>query len=350
MTIVCVVGCSDFPAPEYETERVQIALTFEGKLCAGTAATIEHWAASTSTLLAIDPLIDDPVLLVWGDDAVSDYCNEGADGCYLHSSRVIAARYPAIEHELTHATTQQSGGARRNALIEEGIAEGMTAGTLSRGDADPRPSALIGLTEAEFEALGARNVSGHFFRYLSETYGFKVLGELRLEVEGPVSRDEADAAFINTLGVSLAEAEQAWLADAPSTYTRLPSTTPAADAVLTDSVTFSFQLSCDSPATEGPLIGVSSSVADPTPGMRSARTLDVPVPHIVQIVATGTPSSGRGLVFRSVACWDGSTRNEIHEVPLGETNVVELGACRWEVALWTADYSSLESEVTIAAM
>ena len=342
-----LAGCAEFPDAEYATERVEIATAFDARLCAGTAAKIEGWAVDASQRLGIDPLTEDPVLLVWGDAAVREYCREGVKGCYLHEPRVVAASYSAIAHELVHATTSRSRDDELNTFVEEGIAEAMTASALRR-EMDPMlPSILVSLPRGEFEVAGNRATAGHFFRYLSQTYAFAVLDELRSELKRPVSIETADDVFAEVLGVRLTDLEQSWLSDSPSIYTRLPDTTPDADAVLSESVALGYTLACDDPRTEGPLAARETESGDPTSGMSSARVLDVVRAAEFEIHARTTSTAEGGVVLRSLACWDGSLRNVVHEVAFGLPSVVALEACRWEVLAWTPEYVGTEVEVTI---
>lgn len=345
-----VWGCSEFPAPGYETARVQVALSFDAQICAGTAAEIEQWARGASASLGIDPLAEDPVLLVWGDSAVANHCDEGAKGCYLYDSHVIVAAYPAIEHELVHATGPRASGQSRSPFVEEGIAEALASFSLSRAGDDQLPSSLLGLSRDEFEAVGGRNIAGHFFRHLSETYAFDRLNELRNRVSAPGTIAEFDAAFLDLLGTTFRDAEDDWLARSPGDYTRLSANTPPADAVLVDEVTFEYRLACESQDTHGPLTIIEAGTdTDPARGMFGNRVLDVPSSRRVLVLATSPTEDEGGVNFRALACWDGTTRNTAREVMLGEPAILTLEACRWEVALWTTGVGPVEAQVGISS-
>jgi hypothetical protein len=275
-----VSGCEAPPSEplpiEYETERLRIGT--DHLLCAGDLREFER------ALLFIEEdlgLRAPPTLTVYlwqqydgWEDRGSAECWpwEYALGCYSYKHSTVHATRFSLYHELTHAVV---GNPDLDVFFNEGIADVYARQMSHFGQS--APTLNIGVSRANYD----RMLSVHFAHWLRERWGGHRLGQLA------TSRGFAD--FESIFGMSLAEAEALYFAEAPSMYPPLRSCEdpelPRWE--LIGGWAEEFEFDCDD---EDTLTGLA--------GLIGRRTFEVPEDGRYSLVTDG-------LFFRASRCAEG---------------------------------------------
>jgi hypothetical protein len=202
--MLCVLGCSDLPEIQYETEHLRIGIAFDPPLCQGN---LDHYERVVTTLeQQLQTRVEAPIdVYLWDDPtsfAESGWCDENVLGCY--SKGAVYANFFSIEHELVHAVVDTF--AQPTPFWSEGVAEAFGA-----------PRLIFSIT-APVEELDLQppylryNTAGHFSRWLIETYGVELLRELL------GARGSSREAFENTYAMTVEAAQELYFAQAPHAY------------------------------------------------------------------------------------------------------------------------------------
>jgi hypothetical protein len=246
----------------YETEHLRIGTDLGHPLCAGDLAAYEAVIRRTEDELGFS-MASKYSVSIWSDEAWEtvgrEYCGRRALGCTFHDKEAIFTSLSAVDHELAHAVISIDN---LTPFFAEGLAD-VYGGDTYRGSQTrfgftaPADSLELAATEID------QRTSQHFVRWLRETWDGTKLGELaRLG-------KRADERFDEVYGLSFAEAQAMYLAEAPWGYPSLDSCGGAplefADDLGGWRVTV--ELDCDT----------SEDVRAIGFGVATFRTLDVPV-------------------------------------------------------------------------
>jgi hypothetical protein len=275
-----VSGCEAPPsAPlpiEYETERLRIGT--ELQLCAGDLLEFER------ALLFIEEdlgLRAPPTVTVylwehesWEARGSAECLSRGTYvfGCYYYTHSTVHATHFSLYHELTHAVV---GNPDLDVFFNEGIADAYARRVLPFGLT--APTLNVDTSTRNFDNMAA----AHFARWLRERWGGHRLGQLA------ASRGFED--FESIFGMSLAEAEALYFAEAPSIY---PPVQSCDDPELPrwellGGWAEEFEFDCDDDDTLSGLVG-----------MIGRRTFEVPEDGRYSLVTDG-------LFFRASRCAEG---------------------------------------------
>jgi hypothetical protein len=255
-----LVACeSDSGLPtSYETKHLRIGTDLGHPLCAGDLAAYEAIIHRAQDELGFS-MESKYSVSIWSDEAWTtvdaEYCGRGLfGGCTFHDQAAIFTSLPSVDHELAHAAIPI---ANLTPFFAEGLAD-VYAGRHTRfGFTAPADSLELSDTDID------RRTARHFVRWLRETWGGTKLGELaRLG-------KRADERFDEVYGLSFAEAQTMYFAEAPWGYPSLDACAGAplefADDLGGWRVTV--ELDCDT----------SEDVRAIGFGVVTYRTLDVPV-------------------------------------------------------------------------
>ncbi len=208
-----LAACNAPPFPiQHETEHIRIGSNSEHPLCGGDLSDYDTFVQFVEDDLQMSlhaPI--DVFLWNWEDwpSAADRYCSafEEVYGCISYDDWTVHATTESLEHELTHAVVNNPDLA---VFFSEGIADLYGSRVNFYGEALP--------TDNVHSGYGAydQRTAAHFARWLRETWGGAKLGQLARST-GSLERFEA------IYGLTLAEAEAIYLAEAPPLYSRLRS-------------------------------------------------------------------------------------------------------------------------------
>lgn len=209
MMVSLLAACeSDLPT-SYETEHLLIETDLEHPLCAGDLVAFE------ATLRRVEDDLDLPMTSkfsvsiyaaeTWKAAARKKHC--GSDprllGCTSHAESAIYTTWFAVEHELVHAAIPIPN---LTTFFAEGLADVYSGNETRFGFTAPADN--LGLSSLFVD----RRTAAHFVRWLRETWGSAKLGELaRLG-------KHADERFEDVYGLSFADAQAMYFAEAPWGY------------------------------------------------------------------------------------------------------------------------------------
>ncbi|PRQ06856.1 hypothetical protein [Enhygromyxa salina] len=207
-----LVACDSGPALplSYETEHLRIHTDPDVPLCAGDLVAFEAIIDRIEDDLGFS--IEEKVSVsIWPEEAWKNarehYCptDPRVIGCTSSDGTVIHTTRPALEHELAHAPIPYLAP-----FFAEGLADVYSGVQLTRfGFTAPADNLAISAVEVD------QRTARHFVRWLRETWGTAKLGELvRLG-------KHADKRFADVYGLSFAEAEAMYFAEAPYGYPSL---------------------------------------------------------------------------------------------------------------------------------
>lgn len=317
---VALLGCDEGPLPiQYETEHLRIGTN--SFMCQGDLNELEdHIAFLEDDLgLEMNRVID---VYVW--DALSwlardNECTGDSFGCYWHDDLTIYSSKDVLKHELGHAVLDNPG---LEPFFDEGIAEGYAQLPAHYGNSTP--SANVDLTEID------RHTATHFVRWLRSRWGGHLLGDL-----------VRHGNFETIYGLSLAEVEAMYLAEASSIYPPIrdcygPEFTPTESQVGWSTVV---QTDCASADTHKGYLALSATrtLVIPTDGRYSLATDALAVsmyrcedgPGTIgdQLESADVPSIFQSTLYRIQRQFDGL-----------ETHTVELRRGRYRVSVATDGY------------
>ena len=204
-----VAGCQDLPEIEYKGEKVRVGVYGDAQLCAGDIARMDAFVRQVERDLdahaneRIDvylyDLFDPPSSMPKG-------CDRG--GCFDRKNERVFTSSLSLEHELVHAVVHRIGRPA-DIFYNEGIAEALTDARTIFGRTLPGDN--LGRSERSHEARETLDVqtAAHFVRWLWEEHDRESLRRL---ARGSSLADAYDWSF--------AEAEAAYLTDAPWAYPR----------------------------------------------------------------------------------------------------------------------------------
>jgi hypothetical protein len=202
-----LVACeSDLPV-SYETEHLRIGTDLEHPLCAGDLVAFEATIRRVEDDLSLSMKSKFSVS-IWSDEAWKavrkDYCGSNSSGgCTSYAENAIYTSWSVVDHELVHAAMPTTN---LTPFFAEGLADVYGGHRARFGLSAPADS--LSLSGKEVDRATAR----HFVRWLRETYGSAKLGELaRLG-------KHADERFEDVYGLSFADAQVMYFAEAPFEY------------------------------------------------------------------------------------------------------------------------------------
>lgn len=206
-----LVACDSGPGLpiSYETEHLRIGTDLQHPLCAGDLAAFEAIIDRAEDELGFS-MESKFSVSIWSDEAWKsirpEYCQSGALGCTAYHENAIFTSWSAVEHELGHAAIPIP---KLTPFFAEGLAD-VYGGRQSRfGRTAPADSLELSGTDMD------RWAGRHFVRWLRETWGGAKLGELASLGK------HADERFSEVYGLSFADAQTMFFAEAPFGYPRL---------------------------------------------------------------------------------------------------------------------------------
>lgn len=204
-----LVACEGDPLPiAYETEHLRIGTDLEHPLCAGDLVAYEQIISRVEDELGLT-MNSTFTVSIWSDEAWQavrkEYC--GPDprtlGCTSYRNNAIYTSWSAVEHELVHAATPIPN---LTPLFLEGIADAYSGRQTRFGFSAPADSLDLSGEQVD------RGTARHFVMWLREVWGGAKLGELAKLGKSAGSR------FEDVYGLSFAEAQEMYFANAPWGY------------------------------------------------------------------------------------------------------------------------------------
>lgn len=203
-----LVACESGPGLpiSYETEHLRIGTDLDHPLCAGDLAAFEETIRRVDDELGFS-MEDDFSVSIWSSETWTpvrkEYCSPRALGCTSYAENAIYTSWPSVEHELVHAAIPIEN---LTPFFSEGLAEVYSGSQTRFGSTAPADG--LGLSTLDVDRKTAR----HFVRWLRETWGSERLGEL-----ARLGKD-ADERFADVYGLSFADAQAMYFAEAPFGY------------------------------------------------------------------------------------------------------------------------------------
>lgn len=288
-------ACAPLPEVKYETDRLQIAPSFDDPICEGTLLTLdEHLEEVQRRLGEVGRL--DPLRLYWVRDDIDDYCGDGRNGCFFPSTRLMFARDRSITHEMTHAVLDSEGDSY---FLEEGMAE-LLSGVGVYYDLSEDltgPGERLRLSRSEYRAGRLDyNAAAHFMRHIYDERGLHGVRRLATEVESGAEPARLEDTLEQIMGMDIEDVEAAYRRESNEiyeglSYGRVPSM--AIESVQEDKsragpeqLRFSVaaQLDCATEDTMGPL-------PDEREGMYQVRRVLIPENRGAQMWVEGEPGT-----------------------------------------------------------
>lgn len=206
LCILAATACGEeFPEIRYETEHLRIGTTFDAPLCRGDLEHYEQVIANTEQLLAttVNQAVE---VYLWNhleSTTSPGWCSSSsANGCF--EDGIVYADHSSIDHELVHAVVATFAEPTR--FWNEGAAEALQSAPTVFGSSAPVDNLDLVAPQLSY------STAGHFSRWLLETYGLDRYREL---LRAPGSSREA---FESTYGMSVEDAQEQYLAEAPHSY------------------------------------------------------------------------------------------------------------------------------------
>lgn len=204
-----LAACEGDPLPiTYETEHLRIGTDLEHPLCAGDLVAYEQIISRVEDELGLT-MKSTFTVSIWSDEAWQavrkEYC--GSDprtlGCTSYRDNAIYTSWSAVEHEVVHAATPITN---LTPFFAEGLADVYSGAQTRFGLTAPADSLDLSSEDV------ARGTARHFVMWLRETWGDAKLGELAKLGKSAGSR------FEDVYGLSFAEAQEMYFANAPWGY------------------------------------------------------------------------------------------------------------------------------------
>jgi hypothetical protein len=209
--VALLSACGEDHLPvSYETEHLRIGTELDHPLCAGDLAAFEEIFQRVEVELGLAP--DSKISVsIWSDEAwatvAASYCSSPSVlGCFKRQDASIFTSWFAVEHELAHAAIAVPN---IPPFFNEALAD--VYGERQTRFGATAPSDSLELSADDMDQASAR----HFVMWLRATYGVAKLGELVR------SGNAASERFAAIYGLSFAEAEAKYFAEAPYGYPRL---------------------------------------------------------------------------------------------------------------------------------
>jgi hypothetical protein len=209
--VALLTACGDDHLPiSYETEHLRIGTHPDITLCAGDLIAFEEVFQRVEDDFGLSP--DSKISVsIWSDEAwatvAASYCSgPSVLGCFYPHNASIFTSWFAVGHELAHAAIAVPG---IPPFFDEALAD-VYGGRQTRFGVTA-PSDSLELSADDMNRATAR----HFVMWLRATYGVAKLGELVR------SGKAANRRFAEIYGLSFAEAEAKYFAEAPYGYPRL---------------------------------------------------------------------------------------------------------------------------------
>lgn len=235
-----LVGCEGDPdlPNSYETEHLRIATDLDHPLCAGDLAAFEATIRRVEDELGFS--MEEPFTVwIWSSEAwrgvKKKHCSAAALGCTSYAENAIYTSLSSVEHELVHAAIPVED---LTPFFAEGLADVYGGDQTRFGFTAPADN--LGLSGYEVD----RRTGRHFVRWLRETWGEAKLGELaRLG-------KHADERFAEVYGLSFAEAQAMYFAEAPWGYQPIDSCNGASIEFADERGSWSAVVDLDCASTE----------------------------------------------------------------------------------------------------
>ncbi|MEM9458775.1 MAG: hypothetical protein AAGF11_31650 [Myxococcota bacterium] len=210
-------GCAPLPEVQYETDRLQIAPSFDDPICEGTLLTLdEHLQEVKRGLGEVGPR--DPFRLYWLRDDIEDYCGDARDGCFFPATRLMFARGRSITHEMTHAVLDSEG---ESYFLEEGMAELLSGVGVYYDVSDDLtgPGERLRLSRSRYRAGELDyDAAAHFMRYIYDHRGVDGVRRLASEVERGASPEALEQTLEQVMGKDIDEVEADYRRDSHPIY------------------------------------------------------------------------------------------------------------------------------------
>jgi hypothetical protein len=197
----------------YETEHLRIGTDQEFPLCAGDLIAFESTIRRVEDDLGFS-MQSKVSVSIWSDEGWNavrkNYCppDSWVYGCTSLAENAIYTSLPAIEHELVHAAISVPN---LTPFFDEGLADVYSGHPTRFGDSAPADNLERSSLKVD------RRTARHFVRWLRETWGTAKLGQLaRLG-------KHAGERFEDVYGLSFADAQAMYFAEAPFAYPGLDS-------------------------------------------------------------------------------------------------------------------------------
>lgn len=269
-------------------------------------------------------------------DEVAERCEafgEGLPGCTFvrDGTVVVESTLGVFVHELVHALRFQQDDTYTGHFFEEGLAELVSSGTVSRlgvSVATPRdPSAILGSVDAALQDV-PYVLAGHFVAWLSQHHGLDRV--IAFYTAPSTSPSDVHARFETQLGVSLEDAAEEWAVDAPVSidlHGRCHASIPLDWAG--DGITVDVDIGCSAEGS-GPW---------PTSDGRQTMTgsLCFEVEEAAELeVRVASSSTSLDVRFSSVECYGSGSAEEFGDKSISASNepvLLPFGPCLWQVTL-----------------
>lgn len=343
LALLGVMSCGEAEPAISVTEHLVVEPTDSARVCRGSLDAMEAQTVRVAETLGVD--LPYPIHVYCGASAVEQHCSGSAlgmlSGCArgLLADTYVATGISPAYHELVHAV-RWVNGFRGPRFFEEGIAEvlsGFRPFVLVTGGpvdgVERGPELLARVPWGEFQTRDY-SVAGHFMSWLFVTYGDEAvvafLNDARLTPDG--SAPGVDAAFSDSFGLSLLEAEDAWRSTAVHEYTWGEVCDPLRDLAWDGAVLeFTGRVDCDAPNTLGP------SVMDSIRTRSNCFTLETHGAVRVELIASGGLAEFRSSYER---CKDAGVplspeHWQAKKIVAGEALELPFAPCTWEIGVAT---------------
>lgn len=233
--LMAISGCSPFPV-EYETEHLLIdVVNPRAELCAGDLRRFEE------QIVLLEDVLDSrvrgklPFQLALTEEDVG--CSGSALGCYDRSQDAVYAMGGTWRHEFVHAVWAHGDrSATTEVFFEEGIAD------LFDGKASPGPAQIHPIEEMYgHDGWASRQLGTHFIGWSAYEFGVEGITALR-------GADDPSSAYETWTGVSLADAEEAYVENASYAYPDFLGCAEPLQATAPGLFEFSGSTDCSDPA------------------------------------------------------------------------------------------------------
>jgi hypothetical protein len=200
----------------YESEWVQVFTTPEMMFCRGDAARMDAQIQSVSTLLDIDPPLQQvPVYVVgyYDADVINEWCfkslveEKTIGGCFRNW--MVVAQPPWVSHELDHAALYALNPSVTSAFWLEAYASAWEPEESSGMYFDSLPGQ---------DVVGAYAQGQHLVRWLTEVHGIEPVRDFYAALESDWERVDIDEAFADVFGVSYEQMLLDYEDDVPPIY------------------------------------------------------------------------------------------------------------------------------------
>lgn len=282
LATIALTGCAELPDVQYVTDRIELGVSFDATVCAGTLDDLDAHVDNIEFTLGLghNP---EPIRAYWLSPAeTQDICGEDRGGCFFPATRIAFSSGTSLKHELLHVVLDSKG---ESYFIEEGLAEMFSGAGVSHDPDDSSVSVDDRLKLSRADYRGGEldyTAASHFVRWVYETGGPSAMIALANEIEQRSSANQVADRLSLVMSVSLEEIEDSYRSDAPKYYPGLGhKSLPFLNGSLSEEGT-EVSLDCADDNTRGPWAdGVSAAY----------RVFQVRIPHRgIAVLEVGGPS------------------------------------------------------------